>query len=66
MMGLRLREGIARDSLAARAIDEQALARLRSQGLLAGDGDRIATSSRGRLVLNSLIAELVSKDMLAA
>ncbi|WP_298023149.1 radical SAM family heme chaperone HemW [uncultured Parasphingopyxis sp.] len=66
MMGLRLREGIARDSLAARAIDEQALKRLVSQGLLTVDGNRIATSPQGRLVLNGLIAELVSEDMLAA
>jgi oxygen-independent coproporphyrinogen-3 oxidase len=60
-MGLRLAEGIDLKRLAAtggRGLDAARLAQLQDQGLLALNGDRLAATPSGRLVLNRLILEL--------
>jgi len=66
MMGLRLlREGVPRSTFQSRFgvhIEHEygaPLRRLRSQGLLAPDGDRVRLSSAGRLLGNRVFAEFV-------
>jgi putative oxygen-independent coproporphyrinogen III oxidase len=63
VMGLRLAEGIEPEALAARVgvdrvVDDQAVARLIGHGLLQGDGTRLSTTARGRLLLDSILAEI--------
>ncbi len=61
LMNLRLREGLDLRSYRNRwgfAPDEQRIAQLRSDELLTRQGDVIAASPRGRLVLNRLIEAL--------
>ena len=64
LMGLRLAEGVDLGRIAALAghdpVDRGAVARLVRQGLLAEDGDRLRATAAGRLVLNSVLAEIVS------
>ena len=65
VMGLRLAEGIDPTALAkrlnvVRIVDERAVDRLRSHGLLERDGHIIRTSSRGRLLLDSILAEIAA------
>jgi oxygen-independent coproporphyrinogen-3 oxidase len=60
-MGLRLSEGIDLKRLAAicgRGLDEERMSALTSDGLLRREGDRLAATTKGRLVLNRLILEL--------
>jgi len=62
LMGLRLAEGIDLARLASidgRRIDAQILGALAGEGLLMRDGDRLAATPKGRLVLERLILELV-------
>jgi oxygen-independent coproporphyrinogen-3 oxidase len=65
VMGLRLAEGIDPTALAkrlnvVRIVDERAVNRLRDHGLLERDGHIIRTSSRGRLLLDSILAEIAA------
>ena len=65
VMGLRLAEGIDPTALAkrlnvVRIVDERAVDRLRGHGLLERDGHIIRTSSRGRLLLDSILAEIAA------
>ncbi|MGH2342036.1 radical SAM family heme chaperone HemW [Segnochrobactraceae bacterium EtOH-i3] len=62
LMGLRLREGIRPDRIAAlsgRSFDTARIAALVGDGLLAElPGGRLAATAEGRMVLNALIAEI--------
>lgn len=63
MMGLRLSEGVSlarHAALGGASPDEGALARLIADGLLARSGDRLRATASGRLVLNSVLAELLA------
>ena len=66
LMGLRLTEGIdlarieARSGLARAAfVDADAVARLTAQGLMRQDGDRLAVTDEGILLLDSILSEVV-------
>ncbi|MDO9367624.1 MAG: radical SAM family heme chaperone HemW [Sphingopyxis sp.] len=66
LMGLRLTEGIdlarieARSGLAREAfVDADAVARLAAQGLMRQDGDRLAVTEDGILLLDSILSEVV-------
>jgi putative oxygen-independent coproporphyrinogen III oxidase len=63
LMGLRLSEGIDLNRLAAidrRGLDQDRVSALARQGLLIRDGNRLAATPKGRLVLNRLILELAA------
>ena len=65
VMGLRLAEGIEPGALAERfggrqIIDDAAVGRLASHGLLEREGARLRTSPAGRLVLDSILAEIAA------
>jgi oxygen-independent coproporphyrinogen-3 oxidase len=65
VMGLRLSEGIEPDRLAERVqvnqiADGTAIRRLAGHGLLEQDGGRLRTTPRGRLVLDSILAEIAA------
>jgi putative oxygen-independent coproporphyrinogen III oxidase len=63
LMGLRLSEGIDLNRLAAidrRGLDQDRVSALARQGLLVRDGNRLAATPKGRLVLNRLILELAA------
>ena len=66
LMGLRLREGVdlarveARSGLGRGAfVDADAAARLAGLGLMVQDGDRLAVSESGILLLDSILSEVV-------
>ena len=63
-MGLRLAEGLEPAAFEQRfgvpVVDWTAVERYSNAGLLDRDGDRIRTTSRGRLVLDSLLAEIAA------
>ena len=63
VMGLRLAEGIDPGELAARIgvaslVDAATVSRLEGHGLLARDGERLAVTASGRLLLDSILAEI--------
>ena len=65
VMGLRLAEGINSQALADRLgidriIDDSAVDRLARHGLIERDGQRIKTTSAGRLLLDSILAEIAA------
>jgi len=63
LMGLRLSEGIDLARLASiggRALDSKKVSALASEGLVERNGERLAATHKGRLVLNSLILELAA------
>lgn len=63
LMGLRLAEGIECDRYAAlsgRPLDAERIADLEREGLIMTDGKRLAATTLGRPVLNSLIAALAA------
>jgi len=64
VMGLRLREGINATALQDRfdvpIVDWSAVERYSNAGLLERNDDRIRTTSKGRLVLDSLLAEIAA------
>ena len=64
VMGLRLAEGVDPAALAdrfdRRIVDERAVAALEGHGLLWRDGDRIGTTEPGRLLLDSILAEIAA------
>ena len=73
LMGLRLAEGVDISEIASRfglqatdLRDDLAAARLVAQGLLSQMGDRVRVTGDGMLVLNSIVAELINIDLLAA
>jgi oxygen-independent coproporphyrinogen-3 oxidase len=66
LMGLRLTEGIdlarieMRSGLGREAfVDTEAVARLVDQGLMEQDGDRLAVTDGGILLLDSILSEVV-------
>lgn len=66
LMGLRLTEGIDLARIEARSglkraafVDAGAVARLVEQGLMASDGDRLAVTDDGILLLDSILSEVV-------
>jgi oxygen-independent coproporphyrinogen-3 oxidase len=67
MMGLRLAEGIDLVDLAActgvaegTLVDETAVARLQTHGLLRRDGKRLTVTAQGMLLLDGILGEIVS------
>ena len=63
VMGLRLAEGIDPAALAARLgvarlVDQAAVDRLVGLGLMRRDGARLATTEAGRLLLDSILADI--------
>lgn len=66
MMGLRLTEGVARNRIAPGLLDEDAVSRLTGHGLLQSNAERLAATPRGRLVLNSLLAEILAGEKIPA
>lgn len=73
LMGLRLTEGIDLAALSDRfdlpragLVDEAALARLQTLGLVRTDGTRLAVAPPGRGLLDALLAELVADTLVAA
>jgi len=64
VMGLRLREGINPSALQQRfdvpVVDWPAVERYSNAGLLERNDDRIRTTSKGRLVLDSLLAAIAA------
>ena len=63
LMGLRLAEGVELDRIAAIAgrdpVDRAAVDRLAKQWLLEHDGGRLRTTPTGRLLLDSILTEIV-------
>ncbi|PWG01654.1 radical SAM family heme chaperone HemW [Sphingosinicella humi] len=66
LMGLRLREGVEMDRIAALAdrafdtiVDGRAVARLADQGLVARDEHRLRVTPAGMLLLDAILAEIV-------
>jgi oxygen-independent coproporphyrinogen-3 oxidase len=67
VMGLRLAEGLDVAAIAARfgletVVDWQKVDLICATGLLARDGNRIAVTSRGRLVLDSILGEIAADE----
>ena len=65
VMGLRLAEGISPDNLADRLgveqlVNDDAVDRLAGHGLLEWQGDRLRTTPEGRLLLDSILAEIAA------
>ncbi len=65
VMGLRLAEGIAPSALAERIgveriVDKAAVDRIVALGLLQHDGERLRTTQAGRLLLDSILAEIAA------
>ena len=66
LMGLRLTEGVDLARIEARSglprdafVDAAAVARLAEQGLMRGEGDRLAVTDDGILLLDSILSEVV-------
>ena len=57
LMGLRLTEGVELARVES-AIDTVAVARLADQGLLAAENERLRATGKGRLLLDSILAEI--------
>ena len=63
LMGLRLSEGVDLARLSAiggRVPDEARVAALAQDGLITQNGNRLAVTPEGRLVLDTLIADLAA------
>jgi oxygen-independent coproporphyrinogen-3 oxidase len=64
IMGLRLAEGIDVETLQARfnrpLVDPDRVVHLEGHGLLRSDGPRLATTEAGRLVLDSILADIAA------
>jgi oxygen-independent coproporphyrinogen-3 oxidase len=60
LMGLRLREGVDLAHIPAELVNEHALDRLSSQGLLIREGDRLRVTGAGMLLLDAILPELVN------
>lgn len=62
MMGLRLSEGVDLDrwhALSGRHLNEDSLAHLCDIGMLSREGSRLRATTEGRMVLNTLLAEIL-------
>ncbi len=62
LMGLRIDEGVARadiEALRGAPLNDRAIAWLAEQGLLEADGGRLKLTRAGRVLANSIVAELV-------
>jgi len=59
LMGLRLSEGVETAAVEGR-LDPGAVERLERHGLLARDGGRLAVTPAGRLLLDAILAEIVT------
>ena len=62
MMGLRLVEGVDLDRInliCPELIDQQGMSDLRDQGLIETIGDRLIATLRGRVLLNSVLVDLI-------
>jgi len=64
-MGLRLAEGVEPAVLSSRfaghrIVDETSVDRMARHGLLERDGSRLRTSPAGRLLLDSILAEIAA------
>jgi putative oxygen-independent coproporphyrinogen III oxidase len=59
LMGLRLSEGVEIDGVAGR-LDLRAVERLEGHGLLVRDSGRLAVTPTGRLLLDAILAEIVT------
>lgn len=73
LMGLRLREGIDLEDFSVRfamdqpaLVDEAALARLSGLGLVWRDGPRLGVTAPGRPLLDALLPEIISDQLVAA
>jgi coproporphyrinogen III oxidase-like Fe-S oxidoreductase len=69
-MGLRLREGIDADAIAARfglgsIVDWVRVDRLVGSDHLVRDGARIAATAQGRLVLDAILGEIAAREPMA-
>ncbi len=62
MLGLRIREGVALAEVEALGLDpvREPVARLVEAGLLSAESGRLAATAEGRLVLDRVIAELIT------
>ncbi len=65
LMGLRLGEGVDLDDIAARTgmdrlVDAAAVARLEKRGLVAAEGARLRVTDDGILLLDAILAEIVT------
>ena len=67
LMGLRLKEGVDLDRITALAerspeslVDQRAVARLESQGLVTRDRNHLSISPRGMLLLDAILPEIVT------
>ncbi|MGH6707264.1 MAG: radical SAM family heme chaperone HemW, partial [Sphingomicrobium sp.] len=65
VMGLRLAEGISPGELADRLgveqlVNDEAVDRLAGHGLLEWQADRLRTTPEGRLLLDSILAEIAA------
>ena len=60
VMGLRLAEGIDLASSKHPLVDDSAVERLAGHGLLWREGERIGTTPAGRLLLDSILAEIAA------
>jgi oxygen-independent coproporphyrinogen-3 oxidase len=63
LMGLRLEEGVSlarHAELSGRALDPARIGALVEEGLLRREGERIAATAEGRLVLDALLARLLA------
>ena len=62
MMGLRLSEGVDLErwhALSGRHLNEDSLAHLCDIGMLSREGSRLRATTEGRMVLNTLLAEIL-------
>ncbi len=59
LMGLRLREGVDLARIGGEWVDDAAVTRLASQGLLARDGDRLRVTESGMLLLDAILPLVV-------
>jgi oxygen-independent coproporphyrinogen-3 oxidase len=71
VMGLRLREGIDAAAIAERfgidlIVDWDRVERLARSGYLTRDGTRIATTAKGRLLLDHLLGEIAAREPTAS
>jgi oxygen-independent coproporphyrinogen-3 oxidase len=63
LMGLRLAEGISLaryEAIASRALNPSSIGPLENEGLVTCDGERLAATDKGRLVLERVILELAA------
>ncbi len=65
LMGLRLREGVDLARIGSEWVDDEAIARLERQGLMARDGDRLRVTDAGMLLLDAILPLVVRTEPFA-